>query len=284
MTEVAEAGHPLIVEDSGSVRRIFFNRPHVHNAQNVAMLNLLQATLEDTRKTRDIRVLVLAGKGPSFCSGHDLKEMASNAEYSANAASAEGRYRQELDLFVGPIAQLRELDIPTICAVHGHCLAAGLMFVASCDLVIAREDAVFASRIISALAVNEAEVPGLAWVIGERRAKQALWLGEQIDATRAREYGLVNWVVSKQEFEAKIAEVANALALQPREAIALSKASFRFQMASQGRELAAAYHFMAHQLSHQTSEAQSLLRTRLDRVARGQSVVSDEHRGRTDER
>lgn len=271
---------PLLVEDDGPIRRVSFNRPRVHNAQNVAMLRALQDVLDDTRRNRAVRVFVLAGKGPSFCSGHDLKEMATNAAYAENASTAEGRYRQELELFVGPVTQLRDLDIPTICVVHGRCLAAGLMFVAASDLVIAREDAVFASRIIGALAVNDAEVPGLAWLLGERRAKQALWLGEDIDAQTAREYGLVNWVVPEAALEAKVRDVATALAAAPREALALSKASFRFQSASQGRELSAAYHYLAHQLSHQTDEARSLLRDRLERAARGESVVSGAHRGR----
>lgn len=272
-------GSPILVEDRGAARWVYFNRPRVHNAQNVAMLRALESVLIETRRRRDIRVLVLAGKGPSFCSGHDLKEMAVNAEYAANAATAEGRFWQELDLFVGPVELLRTLPIPTLCVVHGRTLAAGLMFVAACDLAIARDDATFASRIIGALAVNDAEVPAFAWAIGERRAKQTLWLGEELNAQKALEYGLINWVVSGDQLEDRVNDVVDRLTAQPREALALSKLSFGFMAESQGRGLSSAYHYLAHQLSHQTTEARDALRDRLARAARGASVVTDVHRG-----
>jgi enoyl-CoA hydratase/carnithine racemase len=260
------------VEDSGGVRRLWFNRPRVHNAQNVEMLRDLQDVLDDTAGNASVRVLVVGGRGPSFCSGHDLKEMAVNAEYAANASTAEGRFRQELRLFVRPVETLQQLDIPTICRVHGYCMAAGLMFVGACDFAVASDDAVFGSPVVRSQGVNDAEVPLLSWRLGERRAKQMLWLDERLSAAQALEAGLLNWVVAAEQLDARVDEVAQRLCTAPPEVLALSKRSFRFLASRQGWNDYAEYHYTNHQFSHQTAEAAQLLRARVERLRDGKSA------------
>jgi enoyl-CoA hydratase len=269
----------LLVEDRDQVRWILFNRPDVHNAQNVEMLVALEQALDETARMADIRALVLGGTGPSFCSGHDLREVVDNADYRDRAATAEGRLEQERRLFVRPIEQLSALQIPTICRVQGHCRAAGLMFVAACDLVVAADTADFGSSIIPALAVNDAEVPLFAWLLGERRAKQALWLGETMTAAEALTCGLVNWVVPAAELDARVADVVGRLLTTSAMALALSKQSFRFMARRQGREDFVEYHYLAHQLSHQTTDAVMRLQERVTRLQAGLPPVTPTHRG-----
>ena len=259
----AAEGAPLLVEDEGPVRRITFNRPRVHNAQNRPMLEQLIEALEDTRHRTDVRVLVLAGTGRSFSSGHDLKSVSEDAGYAANTKTAEARFWQEERLFVEPVRMYRELPIPTICRVQGYCLAAGLMFVCASDLVVAAEDAVFGSPVLTNQAVNDAEVPGFAWRLGERRAKQAIWLDERLDAAEARRVGLVNWVVPLTDLDAAVDGVARKLVAAPRQALALSKATFRFMADRMGQADVDRFHFVVHQFSHQTAEAQALLDERI---------------------
>lgn len=271
---------PIDVEDRGTVRWIWFNRPDVHNAQNVEMLELLDDVLIETDRDQDVRVVVVAGRGRSFCSGHDLKEMAVNKQYRLNSSTAEGRYWQEERLFSRPVERLRTLRVPTISRVQGHCLAAGLMFVATTDFAVAAPDAVFGSRIIPTIGVNDAELPAFSWLVGERRAKQALWLGEEVTAEEALRIGLVNWVVSHDDLDAKVEELAERLSRVPREVLAFSKASFEFTANMQGRRDAFEYHYLSHQFTHQTREAQDLLEARLDRARSGASIVAPEQRFR----
>jgi enoyl-CoA hydratase len=139
-----------------------------------------------------------------------------------------------------------------------------MMFVAAADLVIASDDASFGSPVLERLAVNDAEVPGFAWLLGERRAKQAIWLSERISAEDALRYGMVNWVVALDELDTKVAEVADRLVAMPPEALMLSKAGFRFLARRQGFDDFAAFHYMSHQLSHHTSEARTLLDRRVE--------------------
>lgn len=257
------AGDAVLVSDRGPVRHLILNRPDARNAQSAALLRALLAAARDAADAPDVRVVVLEGLGPSFSAGHDLKEAVVNPEYRRNLETVEGRLWQELDLFVAPIEALRALRVPTVARVQGHCLAASLMLVGAVDLVVASEDATFASRVTRDMGAADVELPSLAWAIGERRAKQLLWTSEALDARAAQALGLVNWVVPADELDAKVEAVAAALLEVPREALALSKESLRFMEDRRGRADASAYHFLAHQLSHHTTDAVELLARRV---------------------
>jgi len=249
------------------VRWVTLNRPGARNAQNEALLTRLTEVLAQTRES-PARALVLAGAGTSFSAGHDIKEAAVNPRYRANIETVEGRFRQERDLFVRPIELLRTLPIPTIGRVQGHCMAAALMLVGSCDLVVAAEDARFSSTVTRDMGAADVEVPWIYWALGERRAKQLTWLSESIGAEEALRLGIVNWVVPNDDLDGKVQSVLDELLRVPREALELSKLSFRFMEDRRGRADVDAYHFLSHQLSHHTSESVELLRRRVAELER----------------
>ena len=253
----------VLVEDRGLVRWVTLNRPAARNAQNEEVLTALAGAFADTVQTPEVRVLVLAGAGASFSSGHDIKEAAFNPGYRANIETVEGRFRQERDLFVRPIELLQTLPIATVCRVQGHCMAAALMLVGACDLVVASEDARFSSGVTKLMGAADVEVPWVYWALGERRAKQLTWLSETLDAQDALRTGLVNWVVPAAELDDKVTSVIDELLTVPPEAIALSKLSMRFMENRRGRMDTDAYHFLSHQLSHHTTDAVELLRRRV---------------------
>lgn len=245
------------------MRWVTMNRPGARNAQDEEMLTDLATAFADTRETPEVRALVLAGSGGSFSSGHDIKEAAFNPRYRANIETVEGRFRQERDLFVRPIELLQSLPIATVCRIQGHCMAAALMLVGACDLVVAGEDAQFSSGVTKLMGAADVEVPWVYWALGERRAKQLTWLSETLDAEDALRMGLVNWVVPGAELDDKVQSVVDELLRVPPEAIALSKLSMRFMENRRGRMDTEAYHFLGHQLSHHTTDAVELLRRRV---------------------
>lgn len=253
----------IIVEDRGAARWITLNRPKTHNAQNPELLRELERVLLDTRDQKEIRTVVLAGTGRSFSSGHDLKAAVVDPEYRRNLQSVEGRMWQEAELFVRPVELLRDLPMPVVCRVQGYCMAAALMLLSACDLVVAADSARFSSQVTRDQGANDVELPTVAWELGERRAKQMLWLSEGLSAEEARQLGLVNWVVPAGHLDEKVAEVTAQLEAVPQQALALSKMSFRFAEGRRGRDDAAAYHFLTHQLSHNTDESKRLLAERV---------------------
>ncbi len=253
----------VLVEDRGPVRWLTLNRPETHNAQSPELLRELEAAVLDTRDRKEVRVVVIAGAGKSFSSGHDLKAAAKNEEYRENLKTVEGRMWQEAELFVRPVELLRDLPMPVVARVHGYIMAAALMLVSAADLVIASDDSKFSSQVTRDQGADDVELPTVAWELGERRAKQMLWLSEALDAKQALAAGLVNWVVPATELDQKVAEVTDGLIQVPREALALSKMSFRFNERRRGRDDAASYHFLTHQLSHNTEESKALLAARV---------------------
>ena len=267
MTDQPGQTDPLLVEDRGDVRWITLNRPSARNAQNEELLTRLSEVLADPA-TASARVLVLAGAGGSFSSGHDVKEAAFNRRYRANLESVEGRFHQERDLFVRPVELLRALPIPTIGRVQGHCMAATMMLLGACDFVVSAADATFSSTVTRDMAAVDVELPWLYWQLGERRAKQLTWLSETIAADEALELGLVNWVVELDELDDKIEAVVAELLAVGRDALELSKLSFRFMQQRRGQDDLNAYHFLIHQLSHHTTDSVALLRARVAELER----------------
>jgi enoyl-CoA hydratase len=253
----------LLVEDRGEARWITLNRPRTHNAQSPALLRELERVLIETRDRRDIRVVVLAGAGRSFSSGHDLNAAVQDPDYKRNLETVETRMWQEAELFVRPVELLRDLPMPTVCRVHGHCMAAAMMLVSATDLVVASTDAQFSSRVTRDQGADDVELPTVAWDLGVRQAKQMLWLSEGLSAEQALGLGLVNWVVPPEELDAKVDAVVAELVGVSADALALSKQSFDFIERRRGRDDAAAYHFLAHQLSHNTEDSKALLAARV---------------------
>jgi enoyl-CoA hydratase len=106
----------------------------------------------------------------------------------------------------------------------------------------------------------------IAWELGSRRAKQMIWTGEGLDAQAAIAAGLANWAVPGAELDTKVEQVTDLLLRVPREAIALTKMSMQFAEDRAGRGDTYAYHFMAHQLSHATSETIAIREARIAAV------------------
>lgn len=258
---------PVLVENRGPARWIWFNRPRVHNAQNTEMLRGFDDAISAAERDPDVRVVVLAGKGKSFCSGHDLREIVEHPDYARAVETVEGRMQWERRLFVDPVNHFRELHVPTVVLAHGVCLAAGLMFASVADLVYATPDAVFGSPIIPAMSINDAEVPAFAWTVGARRAKQILWLDQRLDAHAARDVGLVSEVVEADAIEGHIESVVESLAAIPSETLMLSKLSLRYMEDQAGFQAAGSFHFLSHSLSHHTTGAHAALETRRDRIS-----------------
>ena len=198
-----------------SVARIYLNRPHRLNA---VVPELTEGLIESLgRAGRDgARVVVLAGRGRAFCSGHDLKEPITQETVLQTRSRVAGL--QDVT------RAIRRFPGPVIAAVHGYALGAGCEFALGCDLVVAAEDAQFGFPEVSVgLSVTGGISRLLPLLVGPVRAKELLLLGERIPAARALELGLVNRVVPAGSHEHVAAELADRLRSQPALALALAK-------------------------------------------------------------
>src|SRR5204863_6757663 len=140
-------------------------------------------------------------------SGHDLKEM---------TGCTEAQYRDLFTLCSRVMQQLRRLPQPVIARVHGLATAAGCQLVAACDLVVAAEDATFATPGVKIGLFCTTPMVALTRAIGRKRALQMLMTGEMVAAASAAAWGLINLVVpaaglaaATRALAAKIAEASS---------------------------------------------------------------------------
>ena len=202
-------------ELSESVARVYLNRPHRLNAVVPELTAGLVGALARAGQD-EARVVILAGRGRAFCSGHDLKE-----ELPPETVLAT---RLRVEQIQDVTRAIRRFPGPVVAAVHGYALGAGCEFALGCDLVVASEDAQFGFPEVSVgLSVTGGISRLLPLLVGPVRAKELLLLGERFGATRALQLGLVNQVAVAGQHEQAAAVIAARLRDQPRLALALAK-------------------------------------------------------------
>ncbi|HEY1504209.1 MAG TPA: enoyl-CoA hydratase [Stellaceae bacterium] len=207
--------------DRDSVATLTLNRPNARNALSVAMMSALQTALDEIAADDSVRVAVLAGAGPAFCAGHDLKELRANPG------------RQAYETVFGQCARLMTsivmLPKPVIARVQGVATAAGCQLVASCDLAIAADDARFATPGVNIGLFCSTPMVALSRTIGRKQAMEMLLTGSLIDADTARAWGLINRVVPGATLEDAAATLAAEIAAKSPLTVAIGKRAFYAQ-------------------------------------------------------
>ncbi|HXJ36535.1 MAG TPA: enoyl-CoA hydratase [Candidatus Eisenbacteria bacterium] len=254
----------VTTERLGTVVRITMNRPEARNAQSTGLILALDDAMRAAAADEAVRVVILAAAGPSFSAGHDLKPVVGQTKDDAwrkLRRTPEGRLRHERELYVEKCLAIYHLPKPVIAQVQGHCVAAGLMLAAMCDLIVAADDAVFSNPVLRMTGAG-VELLVEPWELGLRKAKEFLWTGDAIDAREAWRLGLVNRVVPRRRLAAETLALAERIALVPPVTASLVKESLNQTAALMGKEHAWRYHFMVHQFMHGTKTAQDALRAR----------------------
>ena len=214
-----------------AVARIMLDRPEVANAQNKQLLYELNAAFDVAVADDDVKVIILGANGKHFSSGHDLRDGASFDDFTTVGPvggfakpGAEGMMAREEEVYLGFCKRWRELPKPTIAQVQGKVIAGGLMLVWPCDLVVASDDATFSDPVV-AFGVNGVEYFAHAFEFGPRRAKELLFTGEAMGAAEAKEVGMVNRVVPRDQLEAETLALAAKIASRPSMGLKLAKMS-----------------------------------------------------------
>jgi enoyl-CoA hydratase len=266
----------------GRVATITMNRPEVRNAQNTALIDDLDRALDLADADDEVRVVVLAGAGDHFSAGHDLKGLVGQAEadhWRAMRATAEGKLHHEQVMYYDRCVRIHDFRKPTIAAVQGACVAAGLMLASMCDLIVAADDAFFSNPV---LRMSGAGVELLVepYEIGFRKAKEFLLTGDRIDAAEAWRLGLVNRVVPRAELGQATAGLAAQIALVPPITAQMVKRSINDAADLGGKRQAWRQHFMVHQFTSNTQTALAMHAARTQKSSM-QEVFADRDRGDT---
>jgi enoyl-CoA hydratase/carnithine racemase len=229
-----DAGALLLHREENGVAWLTLNRPAARNALSLALMEELHAALDAAAVVPDVKVVVLAGAGPAFCAGHDLREL--RADPSRDA------YEHVFSRCAALMLRIVRLPKPVIARVHGVATAAGCQLVASCDLEVAAETARFATPGVNIGLFCSTPMVALTRAIGRKAAMEMLLTGEPVPAEEARRLGLVNRVVQEAALDETVQALAAAIAAKSPLALAIGKEAFHRQ-ADMGLE--AAYRYAA---------------------------------------
>ena len=210
------APEPLVLrQDRDGIASLTLNRPQARNALSVGLMSALQKELDAIHADSSVRVVVLAGAGPAFCAGHDLKEMRANPDRAAYEALFVQCSR--LMLTVNRIRQ------PVIAKVHGIATAAGCQLVATCDLAYCADTARFATPGVNIGLFCSTPMVALSRAVGRKAAMEMLLLGDLIDAAEAERAGLVSRIVPAVDLVDEAVRVAEKIAKLSRPVVMMAK-------------------------------------------------------------
>ena len=249
---------PVVYSQDGRVVTLTLNEPDTRNALSDAIIEGLVTACTRINGDTGVSCVIITGRGRSFSSGGDIKEMGRRANLPRESPAGMRRSYQH---GIQRIPQaLHDIEVPTIAAVNGHAVGAGLDLSLMCDIRIAAEGAQFAE---SFLRVGILSGDGGAWflprVIGLSRAYQMSFTAEPIDAATALQWNLVSSVVPADALLGEAAQLAGQIARHPPQAIRLYKKLLRESQAmslSASLEMAAG---MLAELNHTEDQREAIM-------------------------
>ncbi len=208
----------VLYETEGHTAIITLNRPEAKNAFSQEMLTLWRQFLEEAKADDNVRVIILTGKGDTFCSGGDIRDMAEGKLRSWNMKRFlwEGVHRIVLTL--------EDLDKPVIAAINGAAMGAGLDMALMCDLRICSDQAKLSeSYIMLGVVSGDGGAYFLPRLVGIAKGLELLLTGDILSAKEALAIGLVNRVVPQEELMKETMDLAGKISSKPPLAIRMMK-------------------------------------------------------------
>jgi enoyl-CoA hydratase len=249
------------VPEGGPTAFIRLDRPDKRNAQNWQMLYELDEAYTRAAFDDAVKVIVLAANGPHFSAGHDiadpeLQDVRPRGVWGGiDRPGAEGRMALEQERYLHLCRRWHDLPKPTIAAVQGKVIGGGLMLAATCDLIVAAEEAEFIDPTVG-MGVNGVEWFSQPWEVGPRVAKEMLFTGDPLTADDALRLGMVNRVVPRERLDESARELAAKIARNDGFALKLAKTAVNHALDSMGFWTAQQAIFALHQLGHARTREQ----------------------------
>ncbi|WP_421868378.1 enoyl-CoA hydratase [Pararhizobium sp.] len=213
---------PVLSEISGNVLRLTLNNPPA-NVLSIALLEALIAELDAVVPSEDIRVVILAASGSLFSAGHDLKELTA---HRADEDQGRAFFEKSLRLCADLMLKINRLPQPVIAEIDGLATAAGCQLVASCDLAICTDSSTFCTPGVNIGLFCSTPMVAVSRAAHPKQAMEMLLTGETIDASTAKDFGLVNRIVPKQYLQQVVNKYAAVIASKSPQALRIGKRAF----------------------------------------------------------
>lgn len=241
MHDGAAVSEELVLAEQlgGGVTGLTLNRPGARNALSLQLIGELHRKIGALSSDPAVAAIVIDAVGPAFSAGHDLKELTS---HRGDADEGRAFFEKTVKNCSALMQAIVNCPKPVIAAVEARATAAGCQLVASCDLAVASEAADFATPGVNIGLFCSTPMIALTRNIAPKRAMEMLLLGEPIDASTARDFGLVNRVVPNGTARQVAIEIARRIAGKSKVTVAIGKTAFYRQL---NLPLADAYDYAA---------------------------------------
>lgn len=199
------------------------SNPEKRNPLSLALINSLQLELDQLKKSKSIKVLILKSTGPSFSSGHDLAEV----------SKASKSKKQLFNIFKKcskMMLTIKEVPQPVIACVDGIAAAAGCQLVASCDLAIASNNSFFQTPGVNIGLFCSTPMVAISRKVQAKDMMYMLLSGEKITAKEAKNFKLLNKVVPKSVLNKEVLKIAKQITKKSFESIVVGKIAFYKQL------------------------------------------------------
>lgn len=221
MQSADPVGAPVLSSIEEGVGTITLNRPEALNTFSLGMGEELLRVLAELGADDTVRAIVLRGAGKVFSAGGDIRAMMDHVRKGDDRAAY---FRAPLAAFGKTVLAVRNTPKPVLAAVHGAVAGVAFNIMLACDLKLATDTTRFTQAFIRlGLSPDGGGTWLLPRLVGYARACELALLPTELDASTAREWGLVNWVVPETDFEDEVRRIAARLAAAPRAATARAK-------------------------------------------------------------
>ncbi len=234
MSNAAVASPAATVSDSilltardGAVATLTLNRPKARNALSLDMIAALKSAIDDVSADPSVSAVVLAANGPGFCAGHDLKELTA---HRTDADRGRAFFAETMRACAEMMQSIVHSPKPFIASVHGIAAAAGCQLVATCDLAVASEAALFNTPGVNIGLFCSSPMVALSRNVSRKQAMEMLLLGEMLPAEEAKNFGLVNRVVAPETCQEEAVAMARQIAEKSPLTVAIGKEAFYHQL------------------------------------------------------
>ncbi|MFL6645488.1 MAG: enoyl-CoA hydratase/isomerase family protein [Paraburkholderia fungorum] len=202
---------------AGQIATVTLNRPDVRNAFNETMIAEVTSAFAALDARDDVRAVVLAANGKAFCAGADLNWMKKMAAYS------DAENRADAMLLANMLASIYRCSKPVIARVNGDAYAGGMGLISACDIVVAVESARFCLSEARLGLIPATIAPYVIRSLGEQASRRYFTTAEQFDCATAYRLGLVSEVVSAEQLDTTVQQIAQTLCANGPQAVRACK-------------------------------------------------------------
>ena len=212
----------IVQQPNRGISRIKLNQPSNYNALSLNTIKSLIKIFDDFNNDDKTKVIIIEGLGKGFCGGHDLKEI--------NLLKGKPGYQKLFNLCSKLMTTIIKNNKPIIGKVHGAAFAAGCQLVATCDLALSENNAIFATPGVNIGLFCSTPMVALSRNVSRKKAMKMLLTGESITANYAKEIGLINDHCDISNLENKVVELADKIASKSNKILKIGKRAFYKQL------------------------------------------------------